>query len=273
MLKKVVIAGLAVVVGVAVLAWVSPPLFDWMVHQGKSLKDSAEEAVPLEQRIEILKDKLRDFDKEKTKYFDQVAHAEREVKELDKGVTEQTARLDARWTDIQARRDVLNSKDVRVSYNGQAAPRESFEKKLTADFEAYQIDEKTLESQKDLLEARTKSLEDGKAQLAVLESKKAELAAKLTRMEQDLKLVRQQQAQSNLSLNDSDLDKLNADADVLAGKITDQKRSLELQQEYGSHPSDAQPAKPAAGSDIQKQIDAYKAARNGEPAPNVAGQH
>ncbi len=79
MMKKVVIAGLAVAVGVAVLAWISPPLFDWLVHQGKALKDGAEDSIPLEQRIDVLQGKLKDIKNNKAKYYDQAAKAKDDV--------------------------------------------------------------------------------------------------------------------------------------------------------------------------------------------------
>jgi chromosome segregation ATPase len=270
MLKKVLIAGLAVTVGVAVLAWISPPLFDWVCHTVKTAREGAENAIPLEQRIDILKDKLKDFDKEKVKYFDQVAHAEREVDILAKDVKTSSDNLASRWTDIQNRRDQLDTQKTRLVVGSK--DREAFEKKLSRDFETYQIDEKTLEAKKDLLDARTKALEDGKSQLATLESRKMELSAKLTRMEDDLKLVRERQAQSNLNVNSNELTKLDAEADELAGKVTDQKRSLELQEEFGARPSDPTADKPAAELDIQKQIDDYKAAHQDAPQPDVVGK-
>jgi len=266
MLKKVVIAGLAVAVGVAVLAWISPPLFEWLMYQGKHAQDGIEDSVPLEQRIDILKGKLKDFDKEKVKYFDQVAHAEREVKDLGDDVAKSQASLEQRWADIQVRNDGLEK--VKLTPKGM----DEYKKKLSQDFDAYQIDEKTLEAKKDLLDARTKALEDGKAQLATLESRKAELQAKLTNMEADLKLVRMKQAEKNLDVgSDNELSKWDAEATALSGKIQDQKRSLELQDQFGGHSGDDAPAKPAAESDIQKRIDDYKAARNGDtPKTDVA---
>jgi chromosome segregation ATPase len=266
MLKKVVIAGLAVAVGVAVLAWLSPPLFEWICYNTKHAGQDIENSIPLEQRIDMLKDKLKDFDKEKVKYFDQVAHAEREVNDLDKDVAKSQKDLDLRWADIQARNDSLD----KVSLKGKSL--DEFKKKLSQDFDAYQIDEKTLDAKKDLLTARTKALEDGKAQLATLESRKAELQAKLTNMEEDLKVVRMKQAEKNLDLTSSnELTKWDAEANDLAGKIQDQKRSLELQDQYGNHSSDATPVTAAPESDIQKRIDDYKAARNGDaPKPVVA---
>jgi len=265
MLKKVVIAGLAVAVGVAVLAWLSPPLFEWLCYKGTHAGQDIENSVPLEDRIHMLEAKLKDFDKEKVKYFDQVAHSEREVKELSDDVAKSQKDLDLRWADIQARNDGLD----KVSLKGKNL--DEYKKKLSQDFDAYQIDEKTLDAKKDLLDARTKALEDGKAQLATLESRKAELQAKLTNMEQDLKLVRMRQAEKKLDVSDNELAKWDAEANDLSGKIQDQKRSLELQDQYGNHSSDATPATPAADSDIQKRIDDYKAARNGDsPKATVA---
>jgi len=118
MLKKVVIAGLAVVVGVAVLAWLSPALFDWMVHQGKSLKDSAEEAVPLEQRIEILKDKLKDLQNNREKYFHQAATVGVEVDNLTKKVADDTAKVDLQWKKVEAlRSDLDDTQRTSFRYN------------------------------------------------------------------------------------------------------------------------------------------------------------
>jgi chromosome segregation ATPase len=252
MLKKVAVAGLAVVVGVTVLCWVCPVVGDWIKLQFNKGKDGIDNSVSLEDKIQILNNKLKDFDKQQSSYFDKYATAERERDTLKKNVDAETARVDGVWSDIQARRQKLDSNDVLVS---SKAKRDKFEKQLTADFDAYQIDKKSLDASKDLLEARTKALEDGQAQLDTLKSKKVELEAKLARMENELKLVRQQQAQANLSLNDGDLDKLIADADKLADSISDQKRSLELQKKYGTNSNATQPT-PAPASDIKARIDA-----------------
>jgi chromosome segregation ATPase len=215
------------------------------------------DAIPLEDKIDILKNKLKDFDKEKVKYFDKVAAAERDRDTLKKNVDAEAGRLDMVWADIQARSQKLDSDTALVN---NRAKRDAFKKQLSADFDAYQIERKALESKKTLLDARTNALEDGRAQLATLESKRTELAANLTKMDAELKLARQQQGQSNLSIKDDDLDKLTADADKLADSVSEQKRSLEVQKEYGVSGVTPAPA-PAAADDVLKRIEDFKKAQ------------
>ncbi len=107
MLKKVAVAGLAVVVGVTVLCWVCPVVVpDWIkLHGFNKGKDGIDNAVSLEDKIQILENKLKDFDKQQSSYFDKYATAERERDTMKKNVDAEAARLDGVWSDIQARQE------------------------------------------------------------------------------------------------------------------------------------------------------------------------
>ena len=160
MLKKVVIAGLAVAVGVVVLAWISPPLFDWVVHQGKALKDGAENAIPLEQRIDVLQGKLKDLKTNKAKYYDQAAKSKDDVTALTDEVARMTKDTDAQWQAMQKFRTDLDTQKTSYSYKDYTYDnRTAAEKKLKQELDSYDIAEKSLAFKKDALDAKTQALQ------------------------------------------------------------------------------------------------------------------
>jgi chromosome segregation ATPase len=275
MLKKVVIAALAVVVGVAVLAWVSPPMFDWMVHQGKAFKDGAEDKIPLEDRIDTLKEKLKDIKNNKSKYYDQAAKVSVEVDQLTADVAKDTVKVDTQWKNVEAlRTDLDDTQRTAFHYNGADWKRSEVEKQLKQDFESYKTADGALDSKKDLLTAKKAALEAARAQLANLESLNSEMEARLEQMKADLQRVRLREAQSGTKVDDNEYAGLKAEMDQVGGKIAEREKALDLHAEFDKGQINPLADKPAGGDDIKKQIDAYKAAKNGDPKPTeVAGQH
>jgi chromosome segregation ATPase len=274
MLKKVVIAGLAVAVGVAVLAWISPPLFDWMCHQAKAVQKGIDDSIPPQQRIEILKDKLKALEQNKSKYFDAVAHEDNAVKDLSKEVDGMTDRLAAQWARIDAFNKDLDTQKTSFTYGGKDYKRSDVEAELKRDWDAYKVAEKALDAKKDLLNARKQALDTAKSQLASLETRRDEMAAQITKMEADLKVVQMQEQVTATKFDDNEYAKLEAEINEVSGKIADRQHSLELQAQF-SHGGEIDPLadKTApAGKDFRKEIDDYKAAKDGPAKANIAEQ-
>ena len=205
MLKKVVIAGLAVAVGVVVLAWISPPLFDWVVHQGKALKDGAENAIPLEQRIDVLQGKLKDLKTNKAKYYDQAAKSKDDVTALTDEVARMTKDTDAQWQAMQKFRTDLDTQKTSYSYKDYTYNnRTAAEKKLKQELDSYDIAEKSLAFKKDALDAKTQALQAVREQLANLESQNNEMEARLDQMRAELEMVRTREAQAGVQAEDNE---------------------------------------------------------------------
>ncbi len=273
MLKKVVIAGLAVAVGVVVLAWISPPLFDWVVHQGKALKDGAENAIPLEQRIDTLRDKLNDLKNNKSKYYDQAAKVSVEVDTLTADVAKETANLAVQWKKIDVMRSDLDTQKVSYTYNRVEYKRAEVEKQLQQDFDSYKTAESALDAKKDLLSAKKQALDASRAQLANLESLNNEMEARLEQMKAELQRVRLREAESGTKADDNGYANLKAEMDQVGGKIAEREKALDLHAEFDKGTIDPLPDKAAGDGDILKQIDAYKAAKNGEPVQTKVADH
>jgi chromosome segregation ATPase len=270
MLKKVVIAGLAVVVGVVVLAFVSPALFDWVCHQGKAVKEGAEDLVPLQQRIEILRDKLHELVRNKSTYYDQAAKQSVEVEKLTGDVATSTKNLADQWSKIEAIRNDLDNEKTRFIYRGVEYKRAEVEKQLKQDFDSYKTAEAALDAKKDLLSAKKQALEAARSQLANMESLNTEMEARLEQMKADLERVQMREAQKGEKPDDTGYASLKADMDKVADKIAEREKALDLRAEFDKGPIDPRVDKAPEDKDILKQIDDYKAAKNGAPKTNVA---
>jgi chromosome segregation ATPase len=272
MLKKIVIAGLAVAVGVAVLAWVSPPLFDWMCHGAGQIKKSLDDSVPPQQRIEILKDKLKALEQNKSKYFDAVAKEAVEVDKLQTDVDKMDDNVHLQWKRIDIMRSDLNDQKASFTYGGQTHKRADVEKQLASDFESVKTAEQALDAKKDLLAARKQSLDAAKEQLATLAQRRDEMAARIAKLEADLKLVQMREEKASLKLDDNEYSSLNAEIDEVSGKIEQRQKMLDLKAQFseGTGGIDPLAKDPAPKGDILKQIDDYKAAHGDAPKTNVA---
>ena len=192
MLKKVAIAGLAVVVGVVVLAWISPTLYDYIVNQIMSAKNNAENSIPLEKRIEMLRDKLKDIDNNKQKLVDSYGvkataftETQKEVAKLEAARDDEMARIDA-FT-----KDLGDTQKTSFKFNNdlKTHSREEVEAQLKEEFKNLKIADATLDAKKELVEARKAAKDAAWNAVTTFNKQRDELSAKLDTMEAELAKV------------------------------------------------------------------------------------
>jgi len=272
MMKKVVIAGLAVAVGVAVLAWISPPLFDWIVHQGKAVQQGMEDSIPLEQRIDVLQGKLKDIEKNKAKYFDQAAKLKDEVTGLNATVAKMTKDTDAQWQAMQTLRTDLDTQKVSFTYKGEPySNRAAAQRKLKQELDSYETAEKSLAAMKEQLEAKSQAWDAAHEQLGNLEGQNAEMEARLAQMRAELEKVKAREAQAGLPAEDNERASLKAEMDEVEKKIQHRETVLDLHAEFDKGHADAPADKPAE-ADVLKRFD-QKAAEKDGTKTEVAGHN
>jgi len=181
MLKKIVIAGLAVAVGVAVLAFVSPVMFDYLCHGVHQIQKNAEDSIPPEQRIEILKDKLKALDGNKKQYVDAYAKEAVAVDKLAAEVDKMSDSVALQWKKIDLMKDGLETQKASIRFdNGKEYSRSEVEKQLSDDFSSVKLAEANLDSKKELLSARKQALSAAKEQLTSLDQRRDEMATRLS---------------------------------------------------------------------------------------------
>jgi len=271
MLKKAVIAGLAVVVGVAVLAWLSPKLISTIRYQAGQAVESVENSVPLETEIGRLRGEVKRLEGDEHHAYDQVAHQAVEVDKLRRDVDDTTAGMDKQWTNIEAMRNSLGD-NVKTAFRfgNRTYSREEVTEQLARDFSSYQTCEKELKAKKELLSAADKSLFTSENQLGALKGTRRDMEVELAKLEADLQLVRLKEAQTSVKVDDGAYARVRADIAKLRDRVAEKQKALDYEAHFTNGPIDATAAPvPADEKDLLKKIDEQKAGHKAD-AKNVA---
>jgi len=273
MLKKAVIAGLAVVVGVAVLAWLSPKLISTIRYQAGQAVESVENAVPLETEIGRLRAEVKRLEADEHQSYDLVAHQAVEVDKLRRDVDDTTAGMDKQWTNIEAMRNSLGD-DVKTSFRfgNRTYSREEVTEQLARDFNSYQNCEKELKAKKELLSAADKSLFASENQLGALKGTRRDMEVELAKLEADLKLVRLKEAQTSVKVDDGEYARVRADIAKLRDRVAEKQKALDYQAQFTNGAIDATAVSDQPDEkDLLKKIDEQKAGHKAD-AKNVADE-
>ena len=240
MLKKAVIAGLAVVVGVAVLAWLSPKLISTIRYQAGQTMQSIEDSVPLETEIGRLRGEVKRLETDEHHYYDQVAKQAVGVDKLRDDVTATTAAMDKQWTNIEAMRKSLGD-DVKTSFRfgNRTYSREEVTDQLARDFKSYESCESELKAKKELLNAADKSLAASEDQLGTLKGARRDMEVELAKLEADLRLARLKEAQSSIQVDDGEYARVRADIAKLRDRVSEKQKALDYQGKFANGPIDA----------------------------------
>jgi chromosome segregation ATPase len=228
MLKKVIVAGLAVAVGVAVLGWVSPKMCSLMSYYRHQAQVSIENAIPPETEIGRLKNELNELKMEKPRYFDKVAVEEVGAKKLEKEIDADAVALKAYESDVDAMANQLE-KDrtaTKVSLNGHRVNREDAVGRLNSAVELRDAKRAELAQKQELLEQNRNILEEDYKQLANYDSTITKLETQLAAAALKVKTARAAASRSTVLQTDSDrlsrtradIEKLDESADVLQHK-------------------------------------------------------
>jgi septal ring factor EnvC (AmiA/AmiB activator) len=271
MLKKVVIAGLAVAVGVAVLAWLSPKLISTIRYSAEQGIEGIENSVPLETEIGRLKSEVKRLENDEHSYYDQVARQAVEVDKLRKDVDDTSVAMDKQWKNIEAmRNDLGDNQKASFKYGARKYSREEVTDQLSRDFKSYENCEKELQAKKDLLSAGEKSLAASEDQLGSLKGNRKDMEVELAKLEADLKLVRMKEAQTSLQVDDNEYARVRSDIAKLRDKVSTKQKAIEYQGKFanGTIDATAAPAEPEE-KDLLKMIDQKKNGHKGD-GKNVA---
>jgi predicted nucleic acid-binding Zn-ribbon protein len=231
MLKKVVIAALAVAVGVAVLAFVSPKLFSLMGYYCEQGQKSVEDAIPPETELDRIKHEVDGAKADEIKLFHNIAVAELSVKKLDGQIADNQKDLkplEARVDDLAASLE-KDKNATKVSYNGRNVKREDVVSTLNAAVEERDAKRAELQANQDqrdqsqsLLDQLNKQKDDFKATIAKLGARMKEVEVKIQKV---------RTAQSNvpaLQANDDRLSRAKDDLEKLSDRLDVDARTAEL---------------------------------------------
>jgi predicted nucleic acid-binding Zn-ribbon protein len=226
MCKKLMIAVLAIVVGVGVVSGtrVGSHFRLWWNKSSTWAKNQ----VPPETEIERLRMELDRLSKLDDRYYDQVARQKLEVKKFRDKLSKEQAALVKLEGEIKAMRLALNDETEFVTYNGSRYARTAVEAQVREDAPKFLADEAGIKADEEHLKEMEKTLAINEGKLKDLDVVRKKMAARIRHLEKDLAQERRLQTQNQLTLDDSHYSTLTKQIDELEGRIENMKAKREL---------------------------------------------
>jgi len=219
MCKKLLIAALAVVVGVGVVS--STRLGSHIRLWWNKAGDSISRQIPPETEIERLKMELDGLTRLDDRYYDQVARQKREVQKLEAKVKTDRAALAKRETELREMRLVLTSKDDKAVFHGFA--KDKVQEQFNIDFKQFLADEEGVKADEQNLDELRGTLQENEKKLHELSITRTKMKVRLQTLAKELARERRLQAQSNLAFDDGHYSAVNQQINELEDRIEQMK--------------------------------------------------
>jgi len=258
MFKKVLIAALAVVVGLAVVkgTWIGSHLR----LRCNGVRTWVSERVPPDQEIARLRMELANLAREDDKFFDKVARMAVDVENAEKALGKVRTRLSQQEKRIRKLKGDLTENVEFVEFNGFRYTRADLRNEAVA----FKNAEENLKSQEANLEARKRHLALERKKLSELKNKREEMATDLQKLETALAEERQAQAASESTIDDSNYRQIRKDMDSVRDKINVLKKKRELKGEFQP------PVDTSKATEQDAQADKYLEARFSDKKEQVS---
>jgi len=229
MFKKLLIAALAVVVGVGVVS--GTRLGSHLRLKWTKAAEWAKAQVPLSEEIERLKMEVVNLKQEDNHYYDQVARQERQVAKLKEKVTKARVALNSQETYIKEMRQALvDEKAGFVVYNGTRYDRKRVELDVRNEALRFLADEKLVKADESNLAVLEETLTSNKARLAGLALQRKEMDAQLLILERELAQQKLRE-QSAMVIDDGRYGKVSKEIEEARERFALQKAKAELRGE------------------------------------------
>jgi len=252
MFKKLLIAALAVVVGVGVVS--GTRLGSHLRLKWAKAEEWAKSQVPLEQEIERLKMEVANLKQADDCYFDKVARQERQVVKLREKVTKSRQALAKQENYIKDMRQALAENNQFVVYKGERYDRKFAENDVRTEAVRFLADEKVVKADEENLNILEETLTANKGKLASLAIQRKEMEAQLLVLERELAQQRLKE-QSNLVVEDGRYGKVSKEIEELRERFSVLKTKSELRGEAQRGSIRAQEERKAEAQKVDQAIE------------------
>jgi hypothetical protein len=231
MLRKALVAGVAVVVSLLTVSYFCPTLSSHVRLWIKERHQEARDSVSVEQEISRLKMEVKRLEAEDDRHFDKVAKQVVEVKKLEKEVAAMKVRLDKDLVLIRARKTSLVGEERFVTYEGQKFDRSRFNDELRALASRFQVEEEELKSKEEQLALRQANLELNRKKLSELRLTRQKLITRLELLETRLVRERTRQAVEASTIDDANYSRVSKDVDRVEERLSVNEEKQKLKGE------------------------------------------
>jgi peptidoglycan hydrolase CwlO-like protein len=275
MLKKMLI-GTAVLTGVALLV-VGPAVFSHARHALGAVRQSVEEAFPIEYELQRAERLVRDIGPEIDKARRAVAEEQVEISDLEREVLGLEKKITDGEHKVKVKNAALKTGEKSFTFAGRVYSRVQVENDLRLTFDEFRNSQLLIEGKKKLLEARTASLAAAIQKLENVRAQETAMAANIEHLRARLRQTEALEAVSGrVVLDDGAL----AQAKEILGRC--RKRievAAKMVENDTGTPSGTIPAEAVEPRDISAEVDRYfqgpeaekAATANATPAPTAGG--
>jgi len=254
MLKKLMIAAVAVVVGLTVVTS-SGWLGSLVRTKCKNVSAWARDQVPVETEIQRLRDEVARLGGDSRSYFSKIAEEMVAVDNLKKDIATAEANLERQKKNILTLKSDLASGNEFVVYGDTRYSKARIKSQLARDFEAYKGAEQQVKAKRKLLEARDSNLTAAREQLGAMQETRRDLEVELARLEAEYSTVKVAQTRSKVQFDDSRLSSIKRDVARLQDRVKVEQKTLSLQAEFSSGPIPV--TERVKANDLLKDIDTH----------------
>jgi chromosome segregation ATPase len=258
MCKKVLIATLAVVVGLAVIkgTWLGSHL---RLRFNKAAAWAQKQVTP-ETEIQRLRAEIKRLEADDLHYADQVARQRLEVKALTaqfKKDKDTLATLHTRISDLRASlKNLPEGDNQKVSYRDGSYTRSEAEKQVELDYNRYKPLKRSVASQEKYLTAVQKALEQNEEKVAGLKQTRRDMLTQLKELEIKVAELRQAQKLESCCVDDSNYSRVQSDIEALKQRLALDEETLKVKSGGDLGPIEKAEEIRAKKAKRQKEIDA-----------------
>jgi len=267
MCKKLGIAAVAVVVGLAVVLGGTRTLGYLRVWKCKASTWAKNQVAP-ETEIERLRAEVARLEAEDAHHYDKVARQQVDVEKREKEIVRVKANLSKLEASIRRMRADVASGAEFVVYNGNRYSASDVKEQLRLDGMTFQTAEEGLQAKEEQLKSLKQTLSTNLKKLKALGQARQEMKTELVRLQAALAKERLAQTQGEGQLDDSNYSRVRQDIEAVRERVKVMENVRTLRGESSRGPIRA--TEDAKAQD--NKIDKYLETRFGKPTKEVAAE-
>jgi hypothetical protein len=231
MLKKLVIAAVAVVVGMAVLH--STRLGSHVKVWWQEAKAVVERQVPPEQRLKVLQVEIDKIDKEIRNNISKIAERQVNCDSLEKDVVALRGTVNGNREEVADLAKALDAKVEFVNFNGESFNRKAATHKLDLAVSTFKARKNELERKEQLLAERKKGLDIANQRITEMKAQRDQLTATVAELQTRIEMARLNHMADKLDIDDSQVGRCNALVKEIEQSLDRQTKEADLLKKYG----------------------------------------
>jgi hypothetical protein len=238
MLKKLVIAAVAVVIGLVVVK--KTQLGTLMKVWWRDAVACVDRQVPPETRIKQLQLEIAKIDDSIRSAVDKKIDMMQTCKQLSDDVEALKQKQEARRNDMKALLEGLETVSTRVTFKGESLRPEAAQEKLDSIRAQFENGKVTLKNKEQVLRQKQEQLDVATRKIDKIKDAKMELTALVAKLETELELLRLKQVENGtVEVDDSQVSKCFELSDNLKKQIAKETLTLQEYEKYGLTPKPA----------------------------------